>query len=200
MPIDPGTLDPDPLRQLRTWVTEAEEAGEPMPDAMALATASADGAPSVRMVLLRGIDALGLRFYTNRGSRKGRDLAVNPRGALVLHWPALHRQVRLAGGVETLSDDESVPYWSSRPRGSRLAAWASVQGAPIGSRQELEARVAEMNDQFPTDVIPLPPFWGGYRLIPEVCEFWESREDRLHDRVEYLPAAEGGWRRRRLQP
>jgi pyridoxamine 5'-phosphate oxidase len=200
MPIDPASLDPDPIRQLRAWVTEAAEAGEPMPDAMALATASADGAPSARMVLLRGIDADGLRFYTNRGSRKGHDLAANPRGALVLHWPTLHRQVRVAGRVEALSDDESVPYWSSRARGSRLAAWASVQGAPIESRQELEERVAEMDDQFPTDAVPLPSFWGGYRLIPEVCEFWESREDRLHDRVEYLPDPEGGWRRRRLQP
>jgi pyridoxamine 5'-phosphate oxidase len=200
MPIDPGMLDPDPLQQLRAWVGEAQAAGELMPEAVALATAGADGAPSVRIVLLRGIDTDGLHFYTNRGSRKGRDLAVNPRAALVVHWPTLHRQVRVAGKVEALSDDASVSYWSGRPRGSRLAAWASVQGAPIDSRDELEARVAEMDEQFPTDTVPLPPFWGGYRLVPEVCEFWESRADRLHDRVEYLPDPHGGWRRRRLQP
>ncbi len=200
MPIDPATLDPDPLRQLRAWVAEAAESGEPVPDAMALATASVDGAPSVRMVLLRGIDADGLRFYTNRSSRKSRELAANPRAAIVVHWPALARQVRVAGRVEPLTDEVSALYWSRRPRGSRLAAWASVQGAPIESRDALEERATEMDAQFPTDAIPLPPFWGGYRLIPEVYEFWESRDDRLHDRVEYLPDPEGGWRRRRLQP
>ncbi len=200
MPIDPGSLDADPQRQLAAWVGEAARSEEAMPDAMALATAGTDGAPSVRMVLLRGIEADGLRFYTNRSSRKGHDLAANPRAAVVLHWPTLQRQVRVVGRVEALSDTESAPYWSSRPRGSQLAAWASVQGAPISSRQDLEARVAEMNALFPADAVPLPPFWGGYRLIPDVYEFWESREDRLHDRVEYLPDAEGGWRRRRLQP
>jgi pyridoxamine 5'-phosphate oxidase len=200
MPIDPAGLDPDPLRQLRAWLAEAVEAGVPMPDAMALATASADGAPSVRMVLLRGLEPDGLRFYTNRSSRKGRDLAANGRAAGVIHWASLGRQVRVAGVVDAMSTEESTPYWSERPRGSRLAAWASVQGAPIDSREAMEARYAEMDDQFPGESVPLPPFWGGYRLVPDVYEFWESRENRLHDRVEYLDNGNGGWRRRRLQP
>jgi pyridoxamine 5'-phosphate oxidase len=200
MPIDPAGVNPDPLSQLRAWIAEAAENGVPMPDAMALATASADGAPSVRMVLLRGAEPDGLRFYTNRSSRKGHDLEANPRAAAVLHWPSLNRQVRVAGRVETLTAQESIPYWSGRPRGSRLAAWASVQGAPIDSRDALEARFAEMEDQFPGEGVPIPPFWGGYRLVPDVYEFWESRENRLHDRVEYLSNGSGGWRRRRLQP
>jgi pyridoxamine 5'-phosphate oxidase len=200
MAADPATLHPDPLQQLRAWIAEAVEAGEPMPEAMALATAGADGAPSVRMVLLRGLEPEGLGFYTNRSSRKGRDLAANGRAAAVLYWPSLGRQVRVAGGVEPMSAGESTPYWSGRPRGSQLAAWASVQGAPIDSREAMEARYAEMDDQFPGDVVPLPPFWGGYRLVPDLYEFWESRENRLHDRVEYLREASGGWRRRRLQP
>ncbi len=200
MPIDPSVLDPDPVRQLRAWMEEASRAGEPLADAMALATASADGTPSVRMVLLRGIGSEGLDFYTNRSSRKGRDLAANPRAAAVLHWPALRRQVRVAGVVEPLGDAASAAYWAGRPRGSRLAAWASVQGSPIESRDALERRVAEMDAQFPGEEIPLPPFWGGYRLAVEAWEFWESRRDRVHDRVEYLPDGEGGWRRRRLQP
>jgi len=200
MPIDPSTLDADPMGQLRAWMAEAAEDGEPMPDAMALATATADGAPSVRMVLLRGIEADGLRFFTNRSSRKGRELAVNQRAAAVLHWPRANRQVRVAGSVEPLDDALSRAYWDTRPRGSRLAAWASVQGSRIESREAMEVRVAEMDDQFPGEEIPLPPFWGGYRLLPTVWEFWESREDRLHDRVEYVPDAGGGWRRHRLQP
>lgn len=200
MPIDPANVHPDPLSQLRAWITEAAEGGEPMPDAMALATASADGAPSVRMVLLRGAEPDGLRFYTNRNSRKGRELEANTRAAAVFYWPSRNRQVRVAGRVEMLTAEESIPYWSGRPRGSRLAAWASVQGAPIDSRDALEARFAEMEDQFPGDGVPIPPFWGGYRLVPDVYEFWESRENRLHDRVEYLSNGAGGWRRRRLQP
>jgi len=200
MPIDPSTLDADPLGQLRAWMAEAAENEEPMPDAMALATATADGAPSVRMVLLRGIEADGLRFFTNRSSRKGRELAVNQRAAAVLHWPRANRQVRVAGSVEPLDDALSRAYWDTRPRGSRLAAWASVQGSRIESREAMEVRVAEMDDQFPGEEIPLPPFWGGDRLLPTVWEFWESREDRLHDRVEYVPDAGGGWRRHRLQP
>jgi len=202
MATDPTELDPDPLRQLGAWLSAAESAGLPLHDAFALATADAEGAPSVRMVLLRGGDGPeGLCFYTNRGSRKGRDLAANPRAAAVFHWAALGRQVRVAGRVSALTDAESASYWASRPRGSQLSAWASAQGEEVSSRDVLEALVAELAAQWPEGVdIPLPPFWGGYRLLPRVFEFWEGRPDRLHDRVEYLPDGRGGWLRRRLQP
>lgn len=200
MPIDPADLDEDPFRQLASWLAEAARAGLPLADAFALATSGADGAPSVRMVLLRGLDAEGLRFYTNRGSRKGRELAANPRAAAAFHWAAIGRQVRVAGPVTPMSDAESAAYWTTRPRASRLSAWASAQGDEVGSRAALEATVHELDGRFPGDAIPLPPFWGGYRLLPEVFEFWEGRADRLHDRVEYVPTADGAWRRRRLQP
>ena len=200
MPIDAATLERDPFDQLGAWLADAEAAGLPLANAVALATADRSGVPSVRMVLLRGTDRDGLRFYTNRESRKGRELAENPRAAAVFHWAPLSRQVRLAGHVSELTDEESTAYWTSRPRESRLSAWASAQGEEIASREALEARVAELAERFPDDAIPLPPFWGGYCLAPEVFEFWEGRTDRLHDRVEYLRRAEGGWLRRRLQP
>ena len=199
MPLDPGSLDPDPVAQLRDWISQAVAAGHPTADAFALATASHAGAPSVRMVLLRGLDARGLRFFTNHGSRKGADLAANARAAGTFWWPQTDRQVRVAGPVKRLDDADSLAYWESRPRASRLSAWASDQGREIGTRDELEARVREAAGRF-GDAIPLPPFWGGYLLQPEVFEFWESRPDRLHDRVEYVPIDAGGWRRRRLQP
>ncbi|HLA65367.1 MAG TPA: pyridoxamine 5'-phosphate oxidase [Candidatus Saccharimonadales bacterium] len=199
MPIDPATLDPDPFRQFDAWLTEAQAAALPLPDAFALATADADGAPSVRMLLLRGHGPDGLLFYTNRASRKGRDLAANRRGAALFHWPALERQLRVSGLVEPLDELESAAYFVDRPRGSQLSAWASDQGEPIVSRAALEAAVAEADERFP-DQVPLPPAWGGYRLIPERFEFWLSREDRLHDRVEYLLQPDGSWTRRRLQP
>lgn len=200
MPIDPADLDPDPFVELEAWLADAEAAGLPLATAFALATAGADGNPTVRMVLLRGLDPGGLRFYTNLSSRKGRDLAENPRAAAVFHWAALSRQVRVAGPVQRMHEAESATYWTTRPRASRLSAWASVQGAEVASRRDLEARVAELDGQFPGDAIPLPAFWGGYRLVPDVFEFWEGRPDRLHDRVEYLPERSGGWQRRRLQP
>ncbi|MDP9273712.1 MAG: pyridoxal 5'-phosphate synthase, partial [Chloroflexota bacterium] len=168
MATDPEELDPDPLRQLAAWLSAAESAGLPLHDAFALATAGADGEPSVRMVLLRGDPVDGLSFYTNRGSRKGRDLAANPRAAAVFHWPALGRQVRAAGRIEPQPDAESAIYWASRPRGSQLSAWASAQGEPVASRKALEERVAELAARWPEGVeIPLPPFWGGYTLVPE---------------------------------
>jgi pyridoxamine 5'-phosphate oxidase len=199
MPIDPATLDPDPFRQLDAWLREAHEAALPLPDSFALATADGDGAPSVRMLLLRGHGPDGLRFYTNRASRKGRDLAANPRGAALFHWPVLERQLRVSGAIQPLDELESAAYFAERPRRSQLSAWASDQGEPIASRAALEAAVAEADDRFPEQV-PLPPEWGGYRLLPERFEFWVSREDRLHDRVEYLREPDGSWTRRRLQP
>ena len=199
MPLDVTDLDPDPIRQLEAWLTDADSAGAPLPTAFALATADGDGMPSVRFVLLHGLDREGLRYYTNRGSRKGRDVAVNPWASGAFWWPLLNRQARVAGPVRQLPDDASTAYWATRPRGSQLSASASQQGREVASRAELEAAVADLAGRFPGDV-PLPPMWGGYLLIPHVVEFWESREDRLHDRIEYRRAGDATWSRRRLQP
>lgn len=199
MPLEPDALDPDPIRQLTAWLGEAHAAGLALPNAFALATADGDGAPSVRFVLLRGLDDAGLRYFTNRGSRKGRDVAVNPWASAAFWWPALDRQARVAGPVRLLPEDESLAYWRTRPRGSQLSASASEQGREIASRAELESRVADLAARY-SDEIPLPPFWGGYLLVPHNVEFWESRGDRLHDRVEYRRGADGSWHRRRLQP
>lgn len=199
MPLEPDALDPDPIRQLTAWLGEAHAAGLALPNAFALATADGDGAPSVRFVLLRGLDDAGLRYFTNRGSRKGRDVAVNPWASAAFWWPALDRQARVAGPVRLLREDESLAYWRTRPRGSQLSASASEQGREIASRAELESRVADLAARY-SDEIPLPRFWGGYLLVPHNVEFWESRGDRLHDRVEYRRGADGSWHRRRLQP
>jgi pyridoxamine 5'-phosphate oxidase len=199
MSIEPDTLDPDPLRQFDAWLAEAETAELPLPTSFALATADAGGAPSVRMVLLRGHGPDGFRFFTDRRSLKGRDLAANPRAAAAFYWAEPGRQVRLHGRVEMLSAKDSAAYFATRPRGSQLSAWASQQGAEIATSQELSARVGELGERFAAEV-PLPPHWGGYRLIPEAYEFWVSRPDRLHDRVEYRRGPDGAWVRRRLQP
>ncbi len=185
-------LDPDPIRQFRNWHGEAGA-----PPEVALATASADGAPSARMVLLKGVDDRGFSFFTNYESAKARDLAANPRAALVFHWQP-GRQVRARGPVVRVGDEESDAYWVTRPRGSQLGAWASRQSEVIPDRAELERRLAEVAARFPGDV-PRPPFWGGYRVVPEVVEFWHHRDDRLHDRLRYR-RVDGVWVIDRLSP
>ena len=189
----------DPLRQFAAWLSEAEAAGVPLATAFALATAEPGGTPSVRMLLLPGFDVDGLRFYTNRDSRKGRELAANPRAAAVFHWAPLDRQVRLAGTVTLLPDEASTAYWATRPRGSQLAAWASHQGAELDSKATLDGRVAELASRYQGGEVPLPPFWGGYLLTPDIIEFWESRPDRLHHRVEFRRSG-SDWQGRLLQP
>jgi pyridoxamine 5'-phosphate oxidase len=196
--MDIDDLDPDPLVQLRAWLDDARDA-VPQPDAMVVATATPDGRPSARVVLLRGLDDHGLVFFTNRESRKGRELAVSPRAAAVLHWWELGRQVRVEGAVEEVSADESAAYWRTRPRGSRVAAWASPQSRPLESREELEALVAEADASFGDGDVPRPGFWGGFRIVPELVELWMHRDDRLHDRIVYRRTP-GGWERERLAP
>jgi pyridoxamine 5'-phosphate oxidase len=200
MPLDLARLDADPLVELGHWLAEAEFAGHRLPDAFALATADANGRPSVRLVLLRGIGPDGLQFFTNRSSPKGRDLADNPQAAAVFWWERTNRQVRVSGPVTALPDEESDAYWASRPVGHQLAAWASAQSEPIDDRSVLEDKVSELAARFETGPVPRPAWWGGYRLEPEVVELWESREDRLHDRIEYRRRPDGSWERRRLQP
>lgn len=188
----------DPIAQLNAWLDDAREAvGEP--HAMTLATATPDGRPSARVVLLRGLDEHGLTFFTNRTSRKGEDLRRNPHAAVAIHWWELGRQVRVEGAIVELSVEESTAYWETRPRGSQLAAWASPQSQPLESRSELEAFVADAAGQFAGAEIPLPPFWGGYRLVPETVELWVHRDDRLHDRVRYTRDG-SGWLSKRLAP
>jgi pyridoxamine 5'-phosphate oxidase len=196
--MDERDLDRDPIAALRTWLREAEGASA-RPDAMTLATASAKGRPSARVVLLRGLDERGLVFFTNRESRKGEELEENPHAALVLHWPELGRQVRVEGVVEHVSAEESHAYWETRPRESRIAAWVSPQSRPLRDRAELEALDEAAAVRFGAGDVPLPDFWGGYRVVPAIIEFWEHRENRLHDRIRYRRTA-SGWQRERLAP
>jgi pyridoxamine 5'-phosphate oxidase len=189
-------LDPDPLAQFAAWFREAGEAAVPVPEAMTLATAAPGGAPSARMVLLKGFDERGFVFFTSYRSRKARELAANPRAALLFHWQPLGRQVRIEGEVAQVPAGESEAYFRSRPLGSRLSAIASDQSAPVAARAELESRVAALQgDADP----PRPEDWGGYALAPVVYEFWQHRDDRLHDRFRYERAG-AGWRIERLQP
>jgi pyridoxamine 5'-phosphate oxidase len=199
-PLLESDLDPDPLAQFRAWFAEAAATGIRVPEAMALATAGPDGAPSARMVLLKDAGERGLSFYTNRGSRKAGELEANPRAALLFHWDALGRQVRIEGGVTPLSQADSEEYWRTRPRGSQVAAWASRQSEPLPGREALEQAVARVAAEYADADVPLPPHWGGYVLRPERYEFWQHRDDRLHDRMAYEPDGAGGWRRTRLAP
>jgi pyridoxamine 5'-phosphate oxidase len=197
--VEPDDLDPDPHAQFDIWFADAETAGLASPERMALATASADAAPSVRMVLLKGHDARGFVFYTNRESRKAIEIEANPRAAAVLHWEPLKRQVRIEGAVEQLSEDESSEYFRTRPRDSKIGAWASPQSQAI-TRTVLEQRVDAIELRFAgRDDVPLPPFWGGYRILAAAIEFWQGQPGRLHDRVRYEWTS-GAWSRERLAP
>ena len=192
-------LDADPIRQFDAWFQAAERAGIDAPEAAALATATADGRPSCRMVLVKAVDERGLVFYTNYDSRKGAELAANPRAALLFHWPALERQVRVEGPIARTTRAESVAYAHSRARSSQLSALASAQSREVGDRATLERRVAELDAAHPDGPLPVSDSWGGVRLAPERFEFWQGGPARLHDRFAYEPG-DGGWRIARLQP
>lgn len=189
----------DPLDLFRAWYDEARAAEPNDPDAMALATADADGRPSVRMVLLKGVDARGFVFYTNRESRKAADLAANAHAALLFHWKSLRRQVRIEGAVTRVSDEESDAYFASRGRDSQLGAWASDQSRPLADRATFEHRFEEMQARFDEQPVPRPPHWGGYRVAPERIEFWIDRAHRLHERRLFVREGEG-WREGLLYP
>jgi pyridoxamine 5'-phosphate oxidase len=192
--------EPSPLSTVAEWYGEAVAAGLPEPGAMALATATPDGRPSVRFVLLKGVDGRGVEFYTNYESRKGRELAENPRAALAVFWAPLQRQVRLEGPVAVLEEQESDAYFATRSHGSRIGAWASLQSSVIPDRAWLEARVDEAESRFAGAEVARPPYWGGYRLEPEVVELWTGRPDRLHERRQFTRGPDGGWRIALLSP
>jgi pyridoxamine 5'-phosphate oxidase len=191
--------DTDPIALAQRWLDEAVAAAMPQPEAMALATADAAGRPSLRMVLMRGLDQHGFRFYTNRESRKGDDLAANPHAALVFHWEPLGRQLRAEGGVRPLAEAESDAYFAARPRESQLGAWASDQSRPLASEQELLDRFAEAGRRFGDGPVPRPPHWGGYLLAPASIEFWQHGRHRLHQRRRFSRDATG-WREQLLAP
>jgi pyridoxamine 5'-phosphate oxidase len=189
----------DPIAQFQRWFEDAHRAEVHEPNAMTLATVDAAGQPAARMVLLKGVDARGLAFFTNRDSRKAKELGANPRAALVFWWGPLQRQVRFEGTIEDVDAAEADAYFASRPKGSQLAAWASAQSTVIEGRGALEAAERAHRERFGEGDVPRPPFWGGYRLVPAVVEFWHGRESRLHDRLRYTRTA-SGWRIERLAP
>jgi len=199
--LDESHVAADPVAQFGEWMQQAIDAKLPEPTAMTLATADADGRPGARIVLLKDFSENGFTFFTNYDSRKGRELAANPRACLLFYWAQLFRQVRIDGVAERVSRDESVAYFRTRPRGSQLGAWASEQSAVLPSRQALERRLEERIDRFPDGrEIDMPPHWGGYRLKPDCFEFWQGRPSRLHDRIQYIPRPEGAWTIQRLAP
>jgi len=190
---------PDPFSQFGAWLREAEASEPNNPNAMTLATVSADGRPSTRMVLLKGYDDQGFVFYTNYTSQKGRELLGNPNASLCFYWKSLGRQVRVDGRAEPVSDAEADAYFASRQRGSQIGAWASEQSRPVDSRDTLEKRVREVTAEYDDADVPRPPHWSGFRVVPDRIEFWTDRPNRLHDR-QVFDRAEGDWREQRLQP
>jgi len=192
--------DPDPIEQFRRWFDETLAADLHEPNAMTLAAAAPDGRPSARIVLLKGFDERGFVFYTNYEGRKSQELEANPYAALVFYWGELERQVRIEGRVSRVSEEESDAYFAGRPRGSQLGAWVSEQSRPVRDRGSLEERLRELEAEYEGREVPRPPFWGGYRVEPEIIEFWQGRENRLHDRLRYRRSESGGWERERLQP
>lgn len=199
-PLREEDVDPDPVRQFTAWFEQAASAGVSQPEAAALATASTDAAPSVRMVLVKRAGDDGFVFFTNYESRKGGELSANPRAALLFHWEPFGRQVRIEGRVAPTTREESEAYAHSRPRGSQLSALASPQSRAVESREFLERRVVELDERHAGAAVPLPPHWGGFRLTPERFEFWQHRDNRLHDRLRYTPGSKGSWRIERLAP
>lgn len=199
--LSPADLDPDPIAACRRWLDEAVVAGVALPNAMTLATADPEGRPSARTVLLKGLDRRGLVFFTNYESRKGEELAANPACALVLCWASLGRQITATGRAERLAATASAAYFGSRPRGSRLGAWASPQSRVIENREVLDRRMAELECTYrDIDAIPCPPFWGGFVVVPDAVELWQGRPDRLHDRFRYTRASGDNWVIDRLAP
>ncbi|MFL6058608.1 MAG: pyridoxamine 5'-phosphate oxidase [Rubrobacteraceae bacterium] len=194
-----SAADPDPIAQFRRWFDTALVADLHEPNAMTLATATPEGRPSARIVLLKGFDERGFVFYTSYEGRKSEEIEANPRCALVFYWGELERQVRVEGHVSRIPEEESDEYFGSRPRGSQLGAWASEQSRPVGGREALEERLRNLEAEYEAREVRRPPFWGGYRVEPEVIEFWQGRENRLHDRLVYRRSG-GSWRRERLQP
>jgi pyridoxamine 5'-phosphate oxidase len=197
--LDEPDLDPDPLRQFDRWFAEAQAAGVVEPNAATLATAAPDGRPSARIVLLKGRDAQGFTFFTNYESRKGRELAANPRATMLFFWKELERQVAVEGAVERVSAEESEEYFHSRPVGSRLGAWVSKQSRVIPGREHLESLFREYEAKHADGNVPRPDYWGGFRILPETLEFWQGRPSRLHDRLRYRKA-DGAWTIERLSP
>jgi len=197
--LDEDSLDPDPIAQFKIWFEEARAAGELDPDAMTLATSTRSGEVSARIVLVRGLSERGFVFFSNYDSRKGREIEENARAALVFYWATLNRQVRVEGSVQRVDQNESEAYFKTRPRGSQIGAWASPQSSEIENRKILEAMVGDLERRFADREVPVPPNWGGYRVIPDSIEFWQGRESRLHDRIVYRKMNKG-WKTVRLAP